>query len=325
MQEGIKKFVNIDEITEAEPFKSLYPVKEDTLERIKLDMEENGFDEDKPLNVWGRERELILIDGYTRLRAAKESGISEVWIRERAYADENEALSEAIKQQINRRNLDGAELLASIRLIKNSDIYDTLKGNKNAAIGEMLGKSEKTIERANYVENNATDEEKKKIENDEASINQTFNEIKKREKLINDKATKEQKKRLENGEATAEEICDEIKESEKGEGIDFPDDISDALEDNEGNPSAVFIKEREYKTDRISEEEDKERTRERREAFQKGFSEGFEKALVFVLSETLKGRTPKEIYDDERISDLSPSVISSFELPEEAREAVSDL
>ena len=65
-----------------------------------------------------------------------------------------------------------------------------------------------------------------------------------------------------------------------------------------------------------------ERTRERRQSFLQGLSEGFYKALVFACAEIAKGRTPEEVYKDGRVSDLSPSVIEKFELPDDAEDIV---
>ena len=56
---------------------------------------------------------------------------------------------------------------------------------------------------------------------------------------------------------------------------------------------------------------------------EEGISIGFEKALIFVLSEVKKGRTPEEIYHDPRVSDLSGSVIKNFVLPDDAEDIVA--
>ena len=51
-----------------------------------------------------------------------------------------------------------------------------------------------------------------------------------------------------------------------------------------------------------------------------GFSEGFWQALIFALSEVKRGRSPNEVYNDDRVSDLSPQVICNFILPDDAED-----
>ena len=188
-----------------------------------------------------------------------------------------------------------------------------MKGNKNAAIGEMLGVSEKTIERAKFVENNATEEQMEAIESGEATINSTYDEL------------KGKKKKVEPVEEDDSDRSNNDFEEDFDPFEDNIDDLSESLNDNEGNPRGLFfnhsdgIERPDYK---LSPEEDDERTRERRSAYLQGFSEGFYKALVFACAEISKGKTPEEVYKDERVSDLSPSVIEKFELPDDAEDIV---
>lgn len=323
-----------------EPFTNLYPINSDLMEEISEEMKIKGFDENHPIETWEKGEEMLVIDGHTRLMAAKQAGLEEVWIVKNNYSDENEALKDAIKLQIQRRNLDEASLMASIKLIKESNIYETLKGNKNAAIGKMLGKSEKTIERMNFILNNGTEEQIQDIINKKTTKDAVTTELR-HKKYAEENATEEQKKRVEEGECDWEDIYKEIKEDEKlnaeiagsqdgsNEEIDFPENFDEALEDTSGNPKGISIPDHsdhiERPSTRQSPEEDSERTRERKEAYNKGFSEGFWNALIFTLSEIIKGKNPKEIYEDERLSDLSPYVITNFKLPEDAEDLVNNL
>lgn len=108
----------LDQLTKAEPFSSLFTIKLEVFEAIKADMAVNGFDPSKPVNVWRKpDGTRVLIDGYTRVRAAEELGLLRVTAYEKTFASEAEALAYAIHTQKDRRNLSDAELLRLIELV----------------------------------------------------------------------------------------------------------------------------------------------------------------------------------------------------------------
>jgi len=108
----------LDQITKAEPFASLFSIKAEVFEAIKADMAVNGFDPSKPVNVWRKpDGTRVLIDGYTRVRAAEELGLLRVTAYEKTFTSEAEALAYAIHTQKDRRNLSDAELLRLIELV----------------------------------------------------------------------------------------------------------------------------------------------------------------------------------------------------------------
>jgi ParB family chromosome partitioning protein len=81
-------------------------------------MKANGFDPSKPVNVWKKpDGTRILIDGYTRVRAAEELGLLRVTAYEKTFGTEAEALAYAIHIQHERRNLSDAKLLRLIELV----------------------------------------------------------------------------------------------------------------------------------------------------------------------------------------------------------------
>ena len=111
--------LGLDEITKAEPFASLFDIRPETLDAIRADMKEHGFDPSKPVNVWRKEDgSRVLIDGYTRVRAAEELGLPSVFAYVKAFKDEDEALAYAVHTQKDRRNLSDAELF---RLLERLD------------------------------------------------------------------------------------------------------------------------------------------------------------------------------------------------------------
>jgi ParB family chromosome partitioning protein len=113
---GVELF--LDQITKAEPFASLFTIKSEVLAAIKADIEANGFDPSKPVNVWKKpDGTRVLIDGYTRVSAAEALGLLRVIAFEKTFASEAAALAYGIHTQRDRRNLSDAELLRLIELV----------------------------------------------------------------------------------------------------------------------------------------------------------------------------------------------------------------
>jgi ParB-like chromosome segregation protein Spo0J len=153
----------LDQITKAEPFASLFMIKSEVFEAIKADIKANGFDPSKPVNVWKKpDSTRVLIDGYTRVRAAEELGLLRVTAYEKTFASEAEALAYAIHTQRDRRNLSDAELLRLIELMDqpqagfNTPVASTEatdgRPHKTAEItADAIGTSRAKVERARVV------------------------------------------------------------------------------------------------------------------------------------------------------------------------------
>lgn len=278
--QGLKlsKILAIEKIEEHEQFKELYSIDEDLLERIAEDMKANKFDASQPVHIWHFKDEdgtehFYLIDGYTRVKAAKLAGLETVPYFEHTFESFEEAHRYALHLQVDRRNLNGMDLLHNIEALMGSEYIQNMKGNKNAAMGEMLGVSEKTIERAKFVEKNASEEQIEAIEAGEATVNSTYDEIKA-----------------------------EKKKSKAKEKTEEDDEISDALDDSDGNPKGIVISDHsdhiERPDNKLSPEVDNERTAERRNAYEMGFVEGFEQAANYVLMCIMHGVSEKYIYKE---------------------------
>ena len=249
--QGLKlsKIIPVEKIEEHEKFRELYTIDEDLLSRIAEDMRANKFDASQPVHIWtasdGGTEHFYLIDGYTRLKAARLAGLPTVPYFEHRFASFEEAHRYALHLQVDRRNLSGAELLRNIEELMGSEYIRTLRGNRNAAVGEMLGVSEKTVERANFVGKNATESQLADIGAGKATVNSTYNDLK-RQEFIDSHASDNQKAMIASGEATAEEIYGKIKNSDKQRRDgkrraekSCGDDIPDALSDRSGSPAAL--------------------------------------------------------------------------------------
>ena len=178
--------ISLDKITVHPTFQSLLPINEKELANIVSDMEENGFDKSKPVCIWREEN--VLIDGYTRFTAAKEAGLSEIYKYEMSFNSEQEALEYAMKQQLNRRNLNDAGKLLLIEKLDNlrnpgrkssdSDDEDEPRGKSAQALAETLGIGTRTVERARHVLANADEETLEEVKSGKTSINQAAKKIK---------------------------------------------------------------------------------------------------------------------------------------------------
>ncbi len=155
--------LSLDQLTKAEPFASLFMIKSEVLEAITADMKANGFDPSKPVNIWKKpDGTRVLIDGYTRVRAAESLGLLHVTAYEKTFASEADALAYAVHTQRDRRNLSDAELLRLIELVDRPQegFRSTIapngatdrKASKTAAItADSIGISARKVERARTV------------------------------------------------------------------------------------------------------------------------------------------------------------------------------
>ena len=172
-------FVDTKELRTVEPFKSLFPIREDVLARITVDMKQHGFDSARPITVWAGHR-FTVVDGHTRLLAATKLGISGVPIVIREFADENKALEYAINSQRNRRNLTDAELLRCLsELDKRKKVGRPKNGGvdlgKSAeATAKVLGISRSKVERRRTVADHAAMTVKLAVLSGDLTVNKAY-------------------------------------------------------------------------------------------------------------------------------------------------------
>lgn len=312
----LSKTIPLDKIEKHPKFESLYKIEEALLKRIEENMKENGFDSSQPVHIWivtdeNGEEHFYLIDGYTRFSAAQEIGITYIPYIDHKFETIDEALRYAIHLQVDRRNLSNSELLKNVEALMGSEYIQNLP-NKAEAIAEELNIGKRTVERTISVLKNSSPEEIEEIKKDNVTINATYKK-------------------------------NSQKKNSKKKNETDSDDESDSLTDNSGTPASLNFNHSDghehasYQPTVLPKEIDDERTAERKEAYElgkkdgyddgrnQGFSEAFYKCLMFCISEMLRGKTPAEIYNDERISDLSPTEIIKFELPDDAEDLVARL
>ncbi len=182
--------MNIKELTMEKPFQGLFPIKEDIVSAIRKDMEAKGYDLSYPVVIWNDKN--IVIDGNTRVLAAKLAGIDNVPATQKDFKDEAEALRYAIHNQRDRRNMTDADILRCVEAVderkpKGGD-HTTEKGKAKAkassdAIGKsakktagIVGTSERKVEKARTILDHADDKTKQEVIDGKKSIHRASKE-----------------------------------------------------------------------------------------------------------------------------------------------------
>jgi ParB-like chromosome segregation protein Spo0J len=109
---SVKKPVR--ELTVRAPFKDLFEIDPEVLEATVASIKRDGFDPERPIFAWRHGAELVVIDGHTRLAAAKKARLPEVPVVARKFANENEAFAFGIAAQRDRRNLTKEQIATAI-------------------------------------------------------------------------------------------------------------------------------------------------------------------------------------------------------------------
>lgn len=180
--------VPVNEITTDPTFQSLLPINQTDLEEITKNMKEHGFEKTKAVCVWKEKG--ILIDGYTRLTAAKAAGLLEIYKYEKSFETEEDALQYAVEQQLNRRNLNDAGKIILIEKLDNlkkagrpgNEETPEEKGKSAEKLAKAIGTSTRSVERTRSVLKNGDEELISKVKSGEVSINKAAEEIKKKKK-----------------------------------------------------------------------------------------------------------------------------------------------
>lgn len=144
----------------AEPFVSLYPVVPSDLALVTRSMRERGYVKDRPILAWrdafGEKDRLVIVYGHTRRLAALDAGLGEVTVTLRRFDSVDEALLEAIEEQLLRRNFTRSQqimhILPALARLDNGrhgqGSRNDLVGRSAQQLADMFGVGRATIERA---------------------------------------------------------------------------------------------------------------------------------------------------------------------------------
>jgi len=301
----LSKSIRIDEIEMHPDFQSLFPIKDEVLNHIADSMKEKGFKGNHPVDIWFKTDangtlHKYLMDGYTRVKAAKIAKLETVPYYEFHFETFDEALKEALSEQVDRRNLEGADLLSAVSKLYGTDFIQNAEGKKSEAIAEVLGVSPRTAEKAIAVMKDADEETLQQIENNEISVNKAY-----------------EKKHSKKSKSEERNIAADDDTSDMDEELDDIDDLSDSLDDSDGNPRGITVRSRDM-TEHLETPEQSEYDRRLIERYTDGFYDGFGKGFgegsfqVFDKISSLfsEGKTWDEIQKDDVFSDFTFYIIA---------------
>jgi hypothetical protein len=93
-------------------FKDLFSIDTETYKqtysKVYLNMDLLGFDQTQPIIVW-KDKKLV-IDGHTRLKVALEKEIKKVWVIEKDFINEDDAIQYVIHLHRDRRKFTDADI-----------------------------------------------------------------------------------------------------------------------------------------------------------------------------------------------------------------------
>lgn len=120
-----------------------------------------------PLIVWNG----ILIDGHNRYEIAKEHGI-DFDVVEMEFGSRAEAMAWAVHNQLGRRNLTNQQKCELGRKLRPA-IRGTTP-NTRETLADIVGVSTNTLQRYDYIQDNAPQETIEKVASGEMSINKAY-------------------------------------------------------------------------------------------------------------------------------------------------------
>ncbi len=180
------QWVPVASLTVRAPFRNLWEPEDAGSAKVSAiieDMRARGFDPAFPIVVWrhryGHEYETTVIDGHTRLAAAKQIGRDQVPVVFREFYSHGQAINYAVHCQRDRRSLTPAAIL---RCVKAMDKPKRGRPSKNAAAAGIsqpqttaqtaaaLGVSEDTVQRARVITEHGSQEIQQAVKQGELSI-----------------------------------------------------------------------------------------------------------------------------------------------------------
>lgn len=176
------------DIQKVEPFNTIFPIDNKVLSAVCMDMQRNGYDAAQPVIVW--KGKSILIDGHTRLEAARLVGIEDVPVVERDFSDEDEAVRYAIHLQRDRRNLTDADIVRLVSELDkrrqkgertdlaSSEAKSTGKSAEDTA--KVIGTSRSKVEKVRTIKAKATPEVKAAVESGDMTVNAAYQTTRKK-------------------------------------------------------------------------------------------------------------------------------------------------
>jgi ParB family chromosome partitioning protein len=170
------RLVKISDIKIDPEISKIFSRSDKILDEIKAKMAKSGFDRSQPVVLWKGKN--IIVDGHTRLEAARESNLDEIPAVELDFESFEDAILYTFERQAVRRNLTSADILKAAQMIKGPKAKNGA-GRAGDLLAKRLGISPATVYAAKKIAREAPNEELEAIQKGEKSIKAVYNTIKK--------------------------------------------------------------------------------------------------------------------------------------------------
>jgi ParB family chromosome partitioning protein len=150
--------------------------QENTLEEIYRDIQINGYDKSQPIVVWKGTN--IILDGHTRLDAARKAGLEEIPAVEMEFQDKSDAILYTFVRQVIRRNLTAAEILAAVQMMPEGKAKNGT-GKSAEVLAGRLGVSATHIYQVRKILKEASAEDIEAVRSEKKSAKEVYNSLRK--------------------------------------------------------------------------------------------------------------------------------------------------
>lgn len=176
-KKGIKE-LQISELVRRDPFAKVFPIGATILDSIESEMRSTGFDRTQPVIVWETEEGYLLIDGFTRTKAAEAAGLKSVFaivLPDDYFKSEPDAIEYMIRLQFHRRSVSDDMLLAAAENFQPNKTRG--EGREAEQFARRYGIGRATANRVLAVAKRAEENDKSEIRAGTATINQIYNQL----------------------------------------------------------------------------------------------------------------------------------------------------
>ena len=168
------KMILIDDIVIDPEISKMFSINDKILNEIYQKILTVGYDESQPIVL--QKGTLVLLDGHTRLAAAKKAGLKEIPAVEREFKDRDSAVFYTFERQALRRNLTGAEILIAAQMLQGRKKHDGT-GRAAELLAKKLNIGVSTLYQAKAINDHGSDELKEQVRNGEISIKKAANSL----------------------------------------------------------------------------------------------------------------------------------------------------
>jgi ParB family chromosome partitioning protein len=168
------KMADVNEIMIDPVISQVFIYKQQMAQEISESIKADGYDKSQPLTLWKGKN--VLLDGHTRLAAAKMAGLTEVPVVEMAFEEKEDAIFYTFQRQAMRRNLTPAEIFAALKLLPARKEKDGT-GRAAERLAEQLGVSAAHIYHAKRVAKDAPEEDIEAVKEGKMSMKEAYMKI----------------------------------------------------------------------------------------------------------------------------------------------------